>query len=152
MSLLNTIKEDLLALRKSEKTESVKIKVSLLTTLYSEAANIGLNDKKRESTDEEVIAVIKKFIKSIDESLSVSDNVCTKLLLEKQVLSDYLPSQLTKDQLETIVKDIVVQLQCGDDVSKPISIGVIMGSLKKTYSGQFDGKLASEVIRNVLQS
>ena len=61
MSLLNQIKTDMFAAKKSGE----KIKASLLNVLYSESAMIGKNDSSRETTDSETVAVIKKFIKKI---------------------------------------------------------------------------------------
>ena len=71
MTLLSKIRADLFTLRKEGESKNA---ISLLTTLYSEAANVGLNDFKRETTDAEVIAVIKKFIKNIDECINVGSN------------------------------------------------------------------------------
>ena len=64
MSLIQDIKSASLVARKARETK----KAESLITLYSEASMIGKNDGNRESTDAETIAVIKKFIKNIDET------------------------------------------------------------------------------------
>lgn len=137
MSLLGTIKADLFAKRK----EAIdKVSISLLTTLYSEAANVGLNDGKRESTDSEVIAIVKKFTKNLDECINVGQQKGVDIYgyqLEKDIISVYVPAQLTEEQLEII---IIAQVQDG------YKKGEIMKFLKGNYDGQYDGKLAATII------
>jgi uncharacterized protein YqeY len=139
MALLTRIQQDLLQLRKDG---SDKLAISLLTTLYSEAANIGINDGKRQSTDDEVITVIKKFIKGINECLSYSaDN--QQYLSEKSILEQYLPSQMSEDDLKNAIE--VFLASCGVK-----SKSEIMKYLKSAYSGRYDGKTAVSVIDSIL--
>lgn len=133
MSLLQKIKQDQLVARK----ERDGFVGGLLTVLYSEASIIGFNDGKRESTDEEVVKVIKKFIKGIDENISVArtDDAKHEFLKEKAVLEKYLPKQLTEEQLTNIIGNYIREL--GPNKS------AIMKNLKETLSGQYDGKMAA---------
>ena len=66
MTLIERIKEDNLAARKNRD----QVRATLLTTLFSEAVSVGKNAGNRETTDAETLAVIKKFIKGIDDTLS----------------------------------------------------------------------------------
>jgi len=61
--LINKIKSDALEARKARKTNTA----TLLTTLYFEASMVGKNLENRESTDQEVLQVIEKFIKGANE-------------------------------------------------------------------------------------
>ena len=138
--LLNQIKSDQLAARRARDT----VAASLLTTLYSEAATIGLNLGKRDSTDQEVIAVVKKFIKNIDECIAVVADPSTQLA-EKKILQGYLPNQLTEQQITDIVLNILSEL---DDSMK--NMGKVTGLLKAGYAGQYDGATASKIIKSLL--
>lgn len=138
--LLNQIKSDQLAARRARDT----LRASLLTTLYSEASTIGLNLGKRDSTDQEVIQVIKKFIKNIDECVNAGADP-DDLLEEKKILEGYLPNQLTEDQ----ITDIVLNILNGLDETKK-NIGKVTGLLKADYAGQYDGATASKVIKSLL--
>lgn len=140
MSLLSTIRRDQVSARKSREA----LATALLTTLLSEASMIGLNDGKRESTDIEVISVIKKFIKGIDETLTIRPS--DDLYQERAILERYLPSQLSEDELKNIVTAIVERL--GGPSMK--IMGPTMKLLREHYEGQYDGKLASEVVKRVL--
>ena len=93
MSLLSDIKEDLNKVRKARD----KAGITLLTILYDEAAMKGKNNGNRESTDEEVIATIRKFVKNVKEILEHTASAVARenLELEITVYEYYLPTQLT---------------------------------------------------------
>ena len=140
MTLLSNIRTDLFKLRKEGTSKEA---ISLLTTLYSEAANVGLNDFKRESTDAEVSAVIKKFIKNIDECITVGTSKgvdVSSYEKEKAILEVYLPKQLTPAEIEAFIIEYV------RDGGKPAA----MKALKENYAGQYDGKIASTIIDNLI--
>ena len=146
-TLLSRIRADQIQLRKSRESSE---RVALLTTLLSEAANVGLNDGKRESTDAEVIAVIKKFIKGIDETLAL--RASDALVDERTILEGYLPSQLSITELIEIVyhivDDIVEELEMNGPTMK--MMGQVMKTLKGDYEGRYDGKMASDVVKDAL--
>jgi uncharacterized protein YqeY len=142
MELLLKIKTDLFGLQKAG---TDKLSINLLTTLYSEAANVGLNDGKRESTDAEVISVIRKFIKNLNECISVGITKhvdVSKYEAERDILNAYLPQQLTEMEIEAFVIPFV------REGGKPSA----MKALKETYAGQYDGKVASTVVDNLILS
>lgn len=134
MSLINQIKTQQLEARKNS-SESA----SLLTTLLSEAVNIGKNNGNRETNDAEVVAVVKKFIKNIDETVSAlttRNQDASKFLKEKAVLETFLPKQLTENELTEIAKT-------------KNGMPDFMKFLKENHNGQYDGKLASTVAKTV---
>jgi uncharacterized protein YqeY len=144
MSLLQRIKQDLLQARKdvrasnADATISIRaqVKVKCLTTLLSEASRPGLDDGKRESTDQEVIAVAQKFIKNINETLShCSDD---DLFMELEFINAYIPKQLTEGEIAGII--------AGSGIA---NVGDAMKYLKSNFSGQYDGKIASQVVKEL---
>ena len=141
MSLLQQLKTDQLTARKQRE----KIKATLLTTLISECVSIGKNDGNRETTDKEVIQVIKKFVKNIDETLShCSDD---DLLIECDILNSYLPSQLTEEEITQLVTTFLEQ---NIPNPTPKDMGRVMKFLNTNYFGQFDGKTVSQLVKNIL--
>lgn len=119
-----------------------------LTTLLSDVQNVGLNDGKRETTDIEAIAVVKMFIKKLQETIDAYDGVATPLLTQMQVYKSFLPTQLSDLELTLAVVHIVA----GINDPSPRSMGVVMKQLKSQYEGQYDGKLASIVVKQVLSA
>lgn len=146
--LLDQIKKDSLVARKARETD----KATLLSTLYSEASMVGKNDGNRESTDAEVVQVVKKFIKGIDEILTRSaselglSSTRAKAIKEKEILETYLPQQLSEEELAIQIDAIIVK-QHINEIKK---MGLVMKTLKERFDGQYDGKVASEIIKGRL--
>lgn len=135
MTLMQKIKQDQVEARKERDT----IRANLLTTLIGEAEMVGKNAGNRESTDSEVVAVIKKFVKNAQETLAalrahLQDHV--DVTVEISILEGYLPKQLSEYELKAIA---VGRTGMPD----------FMKYLKDNYAGQYDGKLASTVAREV---
>lgn len=141
MSLLQKIKDDRNAARVLARSEDNRVKSQLLTTLLAEAERPGLDDGKRESTDAEVVAVVKKFIKNIDETLAVTFD--PNMTVEREVLIEYLPKQLSEAQLR---REVTNYLESNINAN----MGQIMGFLKKEFNGKYDGKTAATVVKAVL--
>ncbi len=136
MSLLDTIKQEQLVARKA----GDKARASLLTTLVGEASRPGLDDGKRDSTDAEVTAVVKKFIKNIDECLSkVPEDKATVFKEEKAILEEFLPQQITGMALQVTIVGIIKTLGNYDKSS-------IMRELKTHFAGRYDGKEAAQLV------
>ncbi len=137
MTLITKIKADQLQARKDRNS----LKSTILTTLIGEASIIGKNGGNREVTDQEVITVIKKFIKSIDDTLNylgVASSFTVQYQVvasEKAMLEKYLPSQMTEEELIQAIAEV-----------KFAPKGIIMKFLKDNFAGKYDGKLASKVI------
>lgn len=141
MTLLEQIKADQLQAR----IAADKAKASILTTLIGEAEMVGKNDGNRDTTDQEVIATIKKFIKNIDETIAVAGSTET-LVAEKDALQVYLPRQLTEPELRVTIGNIIVT----QGLSGPKAMGQLMGELKKNHAGSYDGALASRLVKELL--
>lgn len=149
MSLLAKIKSDSLTARKNHDS----FRGTLLTTLYSEAATVGKNDGNRETTDTEVVAVVKKFVKGADETLAILNadparnaEAIAIITQEKTILESYLPAQLSEAELQAVLANLVDSLA---DRS-PKQMGAVMKQLKASHEGTYDGALASKLIKGML--
>jgi hypothetical protein len=150
MSLLQTIKQDQLSARKARDSDTTRI----LTTLIGEAEMVGKNAGSRESTDEEVRAVVKKFIKNNQELIAagsksdIEANAARNAIAiqENVILQGYLPAQLSEDQLNSLIGTLL------EKAIKPTNQGVIMKGLKEVVAGQYDydGALASKLVKDAL--
>lgn len=148
MNLLERIKHDSVAARKIKYT----LAASLLTTLYAEAASIGKNNGNRETTDAEVIAIIKKFIKNgVDTKSHLGHTSDAFKVVEDEltILNGYLPKQMTTDELSIIIKEILMVNVPSMEFSQK-HMGIVMKTLKTAYDGQYDGDTASKVFRDLV--
>lgn len=145
MSLLEKIKQASVEARKQRDKAA-----SFLVTLYSEAAMIGKNAGNRETLDEEVIKVVKKFIKNLDETIEAlktrgdaAAEQIAKALEEKAILEQYLPKMLTEAEIETLIDHALL---AGYD-----NVGKVLGFIKtKVDAAAVDMKFASQVIKDKL--
>lgn len=142
--LINQIKKDQIEARKNKDS----VKANLLTTLIGEAEMVGKNNGNRAPSDAEVQVVIKKFIKGIDEILTLTfDKDIQNFLTELAILKSYLPEQLSQEQLASEISKIISSL----NVANPSqAIGAVMKELSAKFSGKFDSKQASILIKENL--
>lgn len=148
--LLEKLKADQLTARKQKN----EIATSLLTTLYSESLNVGKNKGNRHSTDDEVISIIKKFIKSANENKDIytKSNIFDRVEVinkELTILNSYLPQGVTPEEVKVAVLDILIQLNLDKN---PSSMGKIMKELKIRFGSTLDGAVASVIIKEILSS
>lgn len=142
--LLNRIKEDQVAARKAgNKNEAV-----VLTTLLGEAGPSGNSTVD----DEQVQKVVQKFIKNLNDVIGFTANpeVQERMKYEIKILERYMPAQLSESQLRGAIKQALTRLQ-SQGVTGPKCVGMVMKELSTHYKGQFDGKVASNIVKEMVQ-
>lgn len=148
MSILATIKTASLQARKERNTK----KAALLSTLISEASMVGKNNGNRESTDGEVVAVIKKMIANVNETIDILNKSNQEtgqvfdLVEEGNLLYTFLPKQLTTEELSNVISTLVAV----NNATSIKDMGKVMKALKEQYEGQYDGSEASKIIKGQL--
>lgn len=142
MTILETIKADMLRARKA-KSPIAGALVTLKGEIDSKQKSFS---PARDITDEEVLAVVKKFLKGVTETISLLEGKPNTEALEaakaeKVALEAYMPAQMTEDELLVFVRQ---------KAGAGAKIGEIMGALKAEKGGQYDGRLASIIVKKVL--
>lgn len=138
MSLLERLRADALTARKS-KALTAGVLVTLLGEIDTTAKKLN---PARDLTEDEVLAVVRKFLKNIDEALKVvTGEAAAKLQAEKAALEAYLPTQMTAPEIEAFARA---------KIAAGANLGAVMGALKSERAGQYDGKLASEIVRGLM--
>lgn len=112
---------------------------SILTTLLGELESIAKRDQAGVS-DDMVIRTCKKFIVGNLETIKLGGDA-DKLEAENVILRGFIPKQLTSDELRAIIVAM-----------NATNIGKIMQQLKAAHDGEYDGKMASSIARDVLAS
>jgi len=149
MTIVNQLKQDQLQARKDRDAELA----SFLTTVYSEVVTVGKDDGNRETTDQETIAVLKKYIKRADEMITILEDrglmvgaEITAANFEIRVINKYLPKQLDETELTAVIAEIIEK----DGFSSMKDMGSTMKILKENHEGTYDGKLASTIVKQQL--
>lgn len=110
-------------------------------------------DHKKELNDELLIDVVNKQIKMRKDSITEFEKGNRTDLIEKtqfeiDVLMEYLPEQLSKEEVEKIIDEIFAEV-------KPESqkdMGKVMGPAQAKLKGKADMKEVSTIIKEKLQS
>lgn len=144
MSLRNSILEA----QKTAMKEGDKSSLSTLRMLWSALRNTEI-DKGSELSDEEIEQLISRQVKQLkDASLDFEKGGRTDLIEENQkeiqLLSKYLPEQISDEELENIVQKII----SGSPQEK--NIGIVMGMVMKEVKGKADGKRVRECVEKNL--
>ena len=115
-----------------------KIKISTYRLILSGIKDLDITNRsepqKKETDDEDIKKLLKKMIKQRNESIEVykKNNRNDLLEIEKQeqeILSSYLPKQMTEEETKKICVDIINST----NASSIKDIGKVMGELKKNY-------------------
>lgn len=145
MTMMETLRNDMIEARKG--TDSVR--KNLLITLFSESQMVGKNKGNRETTDDEALTTIKKFVGNTEETLRfmAERNVdSSSQQHELAILQSYLPHQLTEAELTLAIAAIVATLP--ERSAK--AMGAVMAQLKAQYGVNYDGKQASALVKSAL--
>ena len=108
-------------------------------------------DNKVTLEDDGVLEVIAKQLKQRKDSLpdyekSGRDDLIADLKAEMDVLMEYLPKQLTREELEIIVKEIIEET----GAASIKDMGKVMAAAKAKTVGRADGRMINEVAKALL--
>ncbi|MEK7502768.1 MAG: GatB/YqeY domain-containing protein [Patescibacteria group bacterium] len=104
-----------------------------------------------EATEEDVMSVIQKDAKQHNDSIEQFKNAGRQDLVDKEtreleILKNYLPQQMSEDEIKKLVEDAISQTG-----AKSIQdIGKVMGALMPKVKGKADGSLVSKIVKDLL--
>ncbi len=146
MSLSQRITDDMKEAMKTKNNATL----STLRLLRSSLKNKQI-DLQHELSDEEVLAVIKTQVKQLNDSIASfqsggREDMASAAKAEIAVLEHYLPAQMSDEQLEQVVKEVIAQTGA---LGKQ-DIGKVMGAAVKAAAGQADGARIKSIVERLL--
>ncbi len=150
MNLFDTISEEIkkaMLARQKVRLEALRgVKKEFLEAKTAKGSN-------GELTDEQAIKIMTKLVKQRKESAKIyADNNRQELadneLQEAAFIEEFLPRQLSDEELTAAVKAIVEQT----GAASPKDMGKVMGVASKTLAGKAEGRLISEKVKQILNS
>ncbi len=145
VSLAQRIQNDIkLAMKSGEKRK--------LETLRMVLADIKKEEiQKAQLKDEDVLTLIKRNVKTRQESIAQFEKGGRPDLVEKEkaeieILKIYLPSQLTPEALKAAVQEVIGNLK----VTSKKDMGLVMKTVLGQYGSQVDGKQVQAVVMQLL--
>jgi len=150
--LIEQIKQDLVSHIKSGNKTKISITRLLIAALKDKEISLRNNQDFDELiTDSIVMEIINKMIKQRKIAAQTYEEANRADLAEKELeeallLSHYLPSQLSEDQLNAKVEEIIkgVNAKSLRDMSK------VMKTIKENLSGKCDMQMASKLVKSKL--
>jgi uncharacterized protein YqeY len=148
MSIKETLRTDLTeAIRGRDEITSSTIRMVLTAITNEEVAG----KEARVLSDDEVIIVLSREAKKRREAAEAFEGAghAEKAALEKaegEVISKYLPAQLTADEIKQIIADAIAST----GAAGPADMGKVMGAIKSKIAGKADGALVSSLVKESL--
>ena len=145
------LKEELLLDLKAAMKAKDNVKKQAVTMVRAAILQIE-KDTKTELGDDEIIDVISKQVKQRKDSLeefikAEREDLVEQTKAELDVLMNYMPKQLTKEELVVIVKEAISST--GAKTKK--DMGKIMKEVMPKIKGKADGKSVNEVASSLLE-
>ena len=146
MSLKQDIQNSMKVAMKARKT----LDLGAIRMVWSAIRKLEI-DSKTDANDDEILGIIQKEIKSLNETISFleQDNRTDAINEAKNkiaVLNNFMPEQLNEDAIRSEVLKVKSEL----NASGPQAMGKMMGKLVPLLKGRCDGKVLSKVVREVL--
>ncbi len=146
MSLKDKLMEDL----KSAMRNKDRLKKDTITMVRAAIKQREV-DERIELTDQDVLDILTKQLKekrsSIEEFKKGNrDDLIDQTNDEIKILLEYLPQQLTEEELIDIVQRVIDE----NNISSPKDMGILMKNVMPKIKGRADGKMVSKVAQNLL--
>ncbi len=128
-----------------------KIKVSTLRMLKADIINTKLDQNKKALKDEEIVKIIQRQVKQHKDSIEQFEKGKRQDLVEKEkkeldILLNYMPEQLSEEELKKIIADTIKELEA----TGKGEMGKVMKSVMERVKGRADGKKVSQIVSSML--
>lgn len=127
-------------------------KLSTLRMLKSVLYNQKIGSKKSELSDEEVIKTMASEVKKRRDSVTAYQEgnrpeLAAKEQAEIEILTKYLPAQLSEEEIRQIVGKTIE-----DNPEAKDNMGLAMGKVMPQLKGKADGNLVKKIVKDILES
>ena len=102
-------------------------------------------------SDDTAVKILQKMVKQRKDSAVIykeqnRPELADKELAEVEVLENYLPKQLSPEELEAALREIISQL----GATSIKDMGKVMGAATQTLAGKTEGRMISEKVKQLL--
>ena len=146
MSLKEQLKDDLKTAMRAKEI----VKRDCIRAINTMIKQIEV-DERKDLTDEDIVKLIQKGIKQREEAISQYKDASRDDLVQKEqeqvdVFKEYLPQQVSDEELEVGMKEIIEQVKA----TSIKDMGKVMGQATKKFAGVADGKRINEMTKKLL--
>jgi len=147
MSLYETIQSDMYEAMKS----SDKFKVSTLRVALARLKDKKI-EKREDLSQNDEVKIIQNLVKQRKEAADIYEKNDRSELMknemdELKILSMYLPQMMSEQELNVLIKEVI-----SDTSATSMSdMGKVMPEIMKRSAGKADGKMAQQIVSDLLQ-
>lgn len=147
MSLSNNIAEEMKAAMRAKD----KVRLETLRAIKSAILMANTEAGAGELSADDEMKILLKLAKQRKDSLEIyeqqgREDLATDERAQLEVISGFLPKQMTEEELEAYLKELFTRL----NVQGPQDMGKVMGTASKELSGKADGKAISAKVKQLL--
>ncbi|EMA7396768.1 GatB/YqeY domain-containing protein [Bacillus cereus] len=146
MSLLGRLNDDMKQAMKNKQKEKLTVIRMVKAALQNEGIKL-----QHTLTEEEEITVLAREVKQYKDSLlefkkAGREDLVNKLQSEIQILSAYLPEQLTEEELVDVIKQVISEVSA----TSKADMGKVMTAVMPKVKGKTDGSLVNKLVIQLL--
>ena len=147
MSLQAKLREDMKIAMKAKD----KIRLSTIRLLLSALKNVEI-EKKDVLSEKEELSILSTQAKRRRESIKAYEegnrvDLAEKEKAELEILKDYLPQQLTKEEAITILQEVITSV----GATSKKDFGKVMKEVMPKFKGRFPGKEVKGLVEEFLK-
>ncbi len=129
-----------------------KLRLSTLRMIRAAMKNVEIS-KREKLTENEIVAIISNNLKKLEESLDIfikgqRAELVDKTKKEIEIVKEYLPEQLSEEEVEKIVKETIIKFE----FKGLQDIGPAMREIMPQLKGKADGKIVNKMVRDLLDN
>lgn len=146
LSLLERLNQDMKQAMKNKEKDRLTVIRGIKAAFQNEAIKLG-----RELTVDEELSVLSREVKQRKDSLHEFEKAGRSDLVEKiqtelKYVNEYMPKQLTEEELITIIKETIAEV----GASSKAEMGKVMSSIMPKVKGKADGSLVNKLVQQHL--
>lgn len=146
LSLLERLNQDMKQAMKNKEKDRLTVIRGIKAAFQNEAIKLG-----RELTVDEELSVLSREVKQRKDSLHEFEKAGRSDLVEKiqtelKYVNEYMPKQLTEEELITIIKETIAEV----GASSKADMGKVMSSIMPKVKGKADGSLVNKLVQQHL--
>lgn len=147
MNIPEKLNEDM----KTAMREKNQLKLSTIRMVKASLKYAEIEKKDHKLEDADILQVLQKEAKKRREASEEfkkgnREELAQKELDELKIIEEYLPKQLSKEEIEEEVKKIISEIPEADRVN----MGRVMGKIMPAFKGRADGGLVNAVVKGLL--
>ncbi|WP_106497105.1 GatB/YqeY domain-containing protein [Lentibacillus sp. Marseille-P4043] len=147
MTLLEQLNQEMKQAMKQKDKEKLSVVRMVKASLQNETIKLG----KEQLSEDEELTILSRELKQRKDSLQEfksagRDDLVKKLEIEINILQEYMPKQLSDDELEAIVQSTIQEV----NATSMHEMGKVMGAIMPKVKGKADGSKINMLVKKHL--